>query len=333
MAVDKPEQTAETNESGSHDGVPHPAFAAYADESLPGASVGAAGKTGRLELSFADNGGRTRLVRDLARVPFHVSGTLGHDPHPTAETVYVQSPAGGVAQGDRHTVSVAVGPGAVAHVSTSSSTKVLSMERNYAASDLSLSIADGGHLDYVPAPTILHPDARYARKTTVDIDPGASAVIGEVVVPGRLARGERFDFERYVSTCHVQSDGGLLVADGTHLAPGDDTPLADPGVLGEFAVLGTMYVLAPAADVTSLSNRLHEAVNRGANTGGTDSATVKADDGSPIEAGATTLPHDAGVLIRALGHHADPVSDRLHAAWDVARRDLVDAPAPAERRQ
>ena len=324
-----------TGDPAAADDPPHPAFAEYATESVPQAPVGAAGKDGRLDLAFARAGGETRLVRDFARVPFHVSGTLGHDPHPASETVYVQSPSGGVAQGDRHTVTVSVGADAVAHVSTGSATKVLSMERNYAAADLALSVAAGGHLDYVPAPTILHEDARLCQDVTVDLAPNASAVVGEVLVPGRLARGERFDFDRYRSTCEVRVDGEVRVADATHLDPGDADPAA-PGVMGEFAVLGTLYVLAPDADAPSLSDRLHGRVTAAATRDASETSergeSVES-DGETVRAGATALPNATGVLVRALGHRADPVTHALRAAWDGARTDLLGVGAPADRRQ
>jgi urease accessory protein len=257
MAADSPDTdegppdgppTPPTRDGESPDEPPHPAFAAYATESVPAAAVGSPGKDGRLKLRFeVDGDGETNLVRDLARAPFHVSGTLGHDPLSEAETVYVQSPTGGVAQGDRHDVTVEVRSGAVAHVSTQSSQKVLSMARNYAAADLSLSVGSGGHLDYVPEPTILHEDSRFSQGVDLELAPDASAVVGEVVVPGRLARGERFDFERYLSRLRVRRAGKLLVDDATHLRPADADPSA-PGVMGKFAVLGTLYVLTPAGD-------------------------------------------------------------------------------------
>ena len=71
-----------------------PGFEAYADEPIPQASVGAPGKAGELDLTFApDTVGRTRLVHDYARVPYHLSGTLNHDRgRPDFATVYVQAP-------------------------------------------------------------------------------------------------------------------------------------------------------------------------------------------------------------------------------------------------
>ncbi|WP_436911019.1 urease accessory protein UreD [Halosimplex marinum] len=332
MAADTPERPANRRTA---DEPPHPAFAEYAGESLPAAAVGSPGKDGRLELHFAaDEAGETNLVRDLARAPFHVSGTLGHDPLPEAETVYVQSPTGGVAQGDRHDVTVEVGSGAVAHVSTQSSQKVLSMARNYAAADVSLSVGRSGHLDYVPEPTILHEDSRFFQGVDLDLAPDASAVVGDAVVPGRLARSERFDFERYLSRLRVRRDGDLLVDDATHLRPADADPSA-AGVMGEFAVLGTLYVLVPASEASALddlSDRLHAVA--------TDAATDigdgddPADDGhdDTVRAGATRLPNDAGCVVRALGHRAETVTASLRAAWDEARTDLLGAGAPESRR-
>ena len=294
--------------------VPHPAFAPYAAEDVPQAAVGSPGKDGTLELRFEAGAGGTDMVRDYATVPFHVSGTLGHDPHPDAETVFVQSPTGGVAQGDRLDQTVAVEAGAVAHVSTQSSTKVQSMARNYARSQTHLSVGAGGHLDFVPEPTILHADARFAGETTLDLAEGATAIVGEVVVPGRLARGEQFDFERYCSTVEAEGPEGLLLADATHLAPADRDPTA-PGVLGEYTVYGTLFVVAPDCDAATLNDALHDAV---------------AD--SEGRAGATELPNSAGVAVRALGDRAETVQATLHAAWDHARRELIDAPAPSGRK-
>jgi urease accessory protein len=339
MAADTPDARDERSDgppkppsrTDRSDDPPHPSFAAYAAEDLPAAAVGSPGKDGQLELRFAvDDAGETNLVRDLARAPFHVSGTLGHDPLPEAETVYVQSPTGGLAQGDRHAVEIEVGPDAVAHVSTQSSQKVLSMERNYAAADVSLSVDRNGHLDYVPEPAILHEDARFFQAIDLDLATDASAVVGDVVVPGRLARGERFDFERYLSRLAVRRDGALLVDDATHLRPADADPAA-AGVMGEFAVVGTLYALVPGDDrdgIDDLSDRLHAAATDTVATSG------DRDDADPdaVRAGATRLPNDAGVVVRALGHRAETVTAALRAAWDEARTDLLGVGAPDSRR-
>lgn len=293
---------------------PDPAFERYAGQRPPQAAVGAPGKDGVLELAFESTNRGTRLVRDHATVPFHVSGALGTDPHPDATTVFVQSPTGGVAQDDRHDVTVRVGEGGVAHVSTGSATKVQSMRHNYAAADVALSVGAGGHLDYVPEPIILHGDDRYCQHLTLDVAADATAVVGEVVVPGRLARGERFAFERFLSRTTVTGPDGLLAEDAVHLAPEESDP-GRPGVMAEFAVYGTLLVVALDRDAAALSDALHDAV---ADTGG--------------RAGATELPNGAGVVVRALADRAETVRAALRAAWDHARREFVGVPAPPGRK-
>jgi len=293
---------------------PHPSFEGYATEPVPQAPVGAPGKDGVLELTFAPAEDGTALVHDYATVPFHITGSLGHDPHPGVETVFVQSPTGGVAQGDRHDVTVTVEADAIAHVSTQSSTKVQSMACNYAAAESSLRVGFSGHLDYVPEPTILHADSRYLQDLTVELSADATAVISDVVVPGRLARGERFEFERYLSRLRATGPDGLLFEDATHLTPADADPTA-PGVLGEFTVYGTTFVLAPDRDAAELSDALHGVVADG-----------------EARAGATALPNGAGVAVRALGDRAETVQATLHAAWDHARNELLDAPIPSGRK-
>jgi urease accessory protein len=291
---------------------PHPAFEPYAAESLAQAAVGSPSKEGVLELSFERTDGGTALVRDYATAPFHVSGTLGHDPHPEAATVLVQSSAGGVAQGDRRSVEIDIAPDAVARVSTQSATKVQSMRRNYAAATTSLRVGTGGHLDHVPEPTILHADARYHTDLALDLDRGGTAVVADVVVPGRLARGERFEFERYVSRVRATGPDGLLFEDATHLTP-EPSPTA-PGVLGEFDVYGSLFAVAPDRDAGALSDALHAAVTE-----------------RSARAAATELPNGAGAVVRALGDRAETVQDALDTAWDRARLRLVDAPAPSGR--
>ena len=289
---------------------PQDAFEAYAAERLPPAADGAVGKEGRLDAAFAAVDGETRLVQDYATVPFHLTGGLDHDEAlPGLETVYLQSPTGAVAQGDRHDLSVTVGEGAQAHVTTGNATKVHGMDRNYGSVDVDLSVAADGYLEYLPEPTILHADARYRGETTLSVADGASAIVGEVVVPGRLARDEAFEFERAYTRLQARDPDGLLFEDATDLHPAERDPRR-PGVMGDYDVLGTLYVVGDAA-----SDPLHERVA----------------EATTARAGATALPNDAGVMVRALGDRA-AVSGALDDAWDEARRTLVGAPAPERRK-
>ncbi|EJN58126.1 urease accessory protein UreD [Halogranum rubrum] len=308
-------------------------FEGYATESVPQAAAGSAGKNGILEATFAaDSTGQTRLVRDYAKVPFHVTGDLSHDQElKKLASLFVQSPTGGIAQGDRHRMDIEVKEGAQAHVTTQSATQVLGMERNYGRSDVSLTVDDGGYLEFLPEPVILFPNSRLLQRVQMDLGDDATVVFGETVVPGRLARGEAFEYDRYYSRVvgrersevgeskesgENEEHGRRLFEDVVHLSGEDD--MRRPGLFGENRVLGSLYVVGTGfedGESAELSDRIHERV---ADTDAT--------------ASASTLPREKGVVVRALGSRTDAVTSALFAAWDETRQARFGVSAPEPRK-
>jgi urease accessory protein len=301
---------------------PPPEFQPYAAESLAQSPAGAVGKGGTLALRFArGRDGQSRLVYDRATVPFHLTGGLYHDESmPDVASVYVQDPTGGIAQGDRYEATVEVEAGARAHVSTGSATKVLRMERNYGASTTEITVGEGGYLEYLPEPTILHEGARFWQQVEMDLAPDAAVLFADVVVPGRLARDELFAFERLHTGVAARRGEQELFADAVRLDGGDH--LSGPGLFGEFRVVGTFYVVAPDYDeVATLADALHEQVQPGGD-----------EDDPAAVGGASVLPRESGVAVRVLGDRASDVTDRFHRVWDRARDALVGAGAPDTRK-
>jgi urease accessory protein len=322
------------------DRTPPPGFESYAAESLPQSPAGAVGKGGTLDLRFArGRDGQSRLVYDRATVPFHLTGGLYHDEAlPDVASAYVQDPTGGIAQGDRYEATVTVGTDARAHVTTGSATKVLRMERNYGASNVAIEVDDGGYLEYLPEPTILHEGSRFWGTVDIDLAPDAAVLYADVVVPGRLARDEAFAFERLHTSVEARMDGKELFADAVCLDGGDES--RGPGLFGEFRVLGTFYVVAPGhGDVETLADDLHACV-QGDGADGTDAGDDEddEDDGAGegerprAVGGASVLPREAGVAVRVLGDRSSDVTDRFHRVWDRARRALVGSGAPDGRK-
>lgn len=287
-------------------------FDRYGDQP-PGGDGSATGKDGILEASFATANGETYLAHDFARTPCHLTGTLEHDdPLPGIASIYIQTPTAGIVQGDRQCVQIDVAPDARAHVSTQSATKVFSMDRSYGRMRTDLTVDDGGFLEYLPEPTILHEDARYAATCSLDVGLDATVIIGDIIVPGRLARGEAFDYDQYYSRFEARTGGQLVVNDAVHLDADDPS---GPGEFGEYNVLGTLYVVSPMLDTAAASDRLHERL-----------------DHENIRSGVTALPDDSGVVVRALGHRASDVTDRLDDARDEVRRIVFGVGAPDRRK-
>lgn len=293
-----------------------PAFREYGEESLPQAPAFGHGKHGVADLVVARDGDNpTRLVSDFVKVPYHLTGTLDSDPAPGLTTICLQDPTGAVTQGDRHSLSVEARPGARAHVTTQSATKVQRMKASYAHLEATLDAESGAYLEYLPGPTILNEDARCLQTTAVSVAPDAAVVVGDVFVPDGLSDHDPFGFDHYHSRVEATVDGSLVCADAVDLRPGERDPRG-PATMGDHAVVGTLYVFAPdPAAGAELADEIHDRLAS-----------------HPVAAGASVLREDAGVTVRILGGRSTDVTDALHAAWDETRQALLGVGAPLSGR-
>ncbi len=292
-----------------------PAFREYGTEELDQSPAFGHGKHGVADLVVARDGDNpTRLISDLVKVPYHLTGTLDTDPVDGLTTICLQDPTGAVTQGDRQSLSVEAREAARAHVTTQSATKIQTMKASYAQLDATLVAESGAHLEYIPGQTILNEDARCLQTTTVDLADDATVIVGDIVVPDGLTDHDPFSFEHYHSRVEARVEDELVCADAVDLRPEERDP-RDPATVGEYGVIGTLYVFAPSADADELADRLHDRL---------------ADH--DVAAGASVLKADAGVTVRVLGDRNADVTTAVEAAWDEAREALLGVGAPLEGR-
>lgn len=291
------------------------AFACF-ESPVDGLGVGSPGKVGLLELTFARIAGSTRITHHFQQFPLQVLRPLYVDPRrPDIAFVYVLS-HGGTLQGDRARIDVTCAPGAAAHVTTQSAGKIYRMERNYATQLVCLTARPGSFLEYLPDPTIPFRDARFYLRTELTVDPAATAIVGEMLLPGRVAHGEHHDYAAYHSRFEARSpDGQLCFADTLDFSRHTQS-LHSPGRLASHSVLATLYVVTRQIPGRVLSDRLHDRV-----AGCRD-----------VFGAASELPNGCGAWVRVFGAASSTVAAALHAAWDEARLVLIGAPAPNRRK-
>lgn len=255
---------------------------------------------GRLDLLLERVGGVTRPARSYASPPVQLS-RVRHDlpgrPHVAALTLLH---LGGVLAGDRARLDVELGEGAAAQVEMAAATQVYATPSACAEHTLTLRLGAGSALAWLAQPLILFGGASFSACTHVVLAPGARLALLEVLVPGRLARGERYRFARYAAQLEVcDATGRCLVAERALLEP-QRRPLAVPGLLGDTPVVGSLYLLGDTVPAERLARVAHDA----------DEA-----------AGAGVLPNGAGLLVRALGATGSAVRERLLGLWRMLDAD------------
>lgn len=290
-----------------------PAFREYGKQHLPQSPAFGHGKNGVAELVVAREGDKpTRLISDFVKVPYHLTGTLDSDPAPGLTTICLQDPTGAVTQGDRHTLSVEARPGSRAHVTTQSATKVQTMKASYAHLDATLVADSGAYLEYIPGATILNENARCLQTLSIEMAADATVIIGDVFVPNGLTDHEPFSFDHFHSRLEASVDDSLVCADAVDLRPDERDP-RDPATVGEFGVVGTLYVFAPSSDeLDELADAIHD----------------RLDELPDIHGGTSLLKDDAGLTVRVLGTRSADVTTAVDAAWDESRRTLLGVGAP-----
>jgi urease accessory protein len=304
-----------------------------------GLGVGAVGKTGVLDLALAPSDGMTRVVRQYQRAPLHVFRPIHLDPAcPGMAFVYLQQQGDGIVQGDRHRVDIDCAPGSWVHVTTQSSTKIYGARQNYATQLVNLRAGADSVLEYLPDPVVPFRGSRFFQRTSVTVGTGATVILGETVLPGRIARGEMHEYDMYWAETEVRrTDGTLLFADVLRMGTGVGMHPKSPAMLGRRRneVAASLYVVTDKA-----------APARPPDPAG--SGPAPAEPAEPAElvtllraartadremlVGVSELPHGCGVVVRLLGPTSQTVGAAVRDVWNAARLALLGRPAPDLRK-
>ena len=130
-------------------------------------------------------------------------------------SVVLSTLSGGLVGGDRLSFSGHVKAGAAAQFVGQAAEKVYGSAGPMTNVAFNLSGEAGSWLEQVPQETILFNDARLDRTFDIALEPEARALIGDMVVLGRLAMGERFETGAFADTWTLKIGGELVWCDRT----------------------------------------------------------------------------------------------------------------------
>ncbi|HET7061753.1 MAG TPA: urease accessory protein UreD [Nitrosospira sp.] len=279
--------------------------------------VGASGKVGLLDLDFSVSGGATRLVNQFQQLPLYVFHPLYIDPkRRDMAFIYLLQSGEGIVQGDRYRLDLDCGPETAVHFTTQAVTKIYGMQDNFATQIVNLNAGPGTFVEYLPDPTMPFRGSRFYQRMIFNVDPSATVIVGETLLPGRVARGEIHEYCFYYTDLEARSpDGALLFADRLKLGDGLGHA-ASPGLLGSFAILAGFYVITRQLPPSTLATRLHDAL------------AAETD----VLAGISELPNKCGVFARIMGHTSAIIEAAMKRVWGEARRVLFNLPVPDLRK-
>lgn len=262
-----------------------------------------------------DPGGATYVRRQRVGYPFHLGRSLKSPGDPAGmPTLYLQSCAGGMFEGDDLRLRIVAGAGSAAHVTSGAATIVHSVEREPAVQRLEIQACEGSFLEYLPDPTILFPRARLDNRVQVTAHPGSTVIIGDALLLHDPKGGDGvFDWLRS-ETRIEDAEGGLLACDRFHIE-GAQLARGLAGVAGTSTAQASLFVVTdvkPAADLVAAMR---------------DALVLPG-----VYAGAALLPNRTGAWARILATDAAALKAAMFSAWSAAR-NLLTGSMPVQRRK
>jgi urease accessory protein len=277
--------------------------------------VGKSGKVGilRLKLERDPGTGKTVIREQYCRVPLFIQRAIYlEETLPEMAYVYIISPSGGILQGDRYSIDITLSNNALAHVTTQGATRIYKMERNYGSQIVNIKVEEGSYLEYIPDQIIPFRNSRFYQEVEMTVHDNATMIYSETIVPGRVASGEKFEYDIcYIKTIARNQSGKPRFIDIVKLDP-KKVDLTVDAILGNSEVVGTIYIVTREFYVKDLLYEINEKIK------------VFEDEGK-ISGGTSILPARQGIIVRVLGKTAGDVKNLIFEVVKIARNQIIGA--------
>ena len=295
-----------------------PEVLAY-DSILSQLGVGTAGKVGALVLKLEHDPGRQKTVakEQYSKVPLYTQRALYlEESLPSMAYMYIMSPSGGILQGDRYRMDITLKNDAFFHLTTQGATRLYRMDKNYATQLVNINVGEGCYFEYIPDQIIPYRNSRFYQKVTLSTHDNSTMVYSEILVPGRVGSGESFEYDIcYLKTSAKNQNGDLRFIDIALLEP-KKRNIKNFGVLEDFDVVGTVYILTEEKYIRGLNDQINSMI----------------ESLPKIYGGATILPNNSGVMVRLLGPFAGDVRNVIYEIVRISRKVILNAEFSAIRK-
>ena len=201
---------------------------------------------GRIALGVAARAGRTH------RTSVHEDGSLRvRFPNAEADALeaVIVNTGGGMTGGDCFSIDISLDEGASLIAGTAAAEKIYRSTGVDAEMDIRLSVGSDARLCWLPQETILFDRARLKRRIEIDVADGASLLMAEAVVFGRVAMGEAMTQGTFADRWRLRRGGQLVFADNARLDGGIAAKLAAPACAAGGIAIATVLV-APSDEET-----------------------------------------------------------------------------------
>ncbi len=220
--------------------------------------------------------------------------------------VYLINTSPGLLAGDELNLSLKLAPNTSLYLTDQAATKVHPMPEigKIAKVNYQILVDANASLELVPEPIILYTDSVLEQKTIIRLHPTAKLFLSEIILPGRLAKNEYYDFNYYFNRLQVTDlEAQILFTDAINLL-GKGNQFKHNKLFISLPIIGNAIAILPDTDLTLLIPKLED---------------IKSADSKNIEVAVTILPSNNGILIRALSQKTIELKKYFTSALNCIR--------------
>lgn len=270
-------------------------------------AVGSPGKNAIAELTFTKSGDKTYLTDLYNVLPAKILRELYYDPYlPGLPYILFMNPTGGIVQGDRYVYKIRLNDGAEAFITDTMATKIYKMDLNYPSKQVEVYLGKNSRLEFLPREIMVFVDSRWHQRVMFHVNDGSKLLYCEIFCPGRIERGEFWDFEIYSSKVVIEKDKNLILNESTTFTK-QDKDLLDV-IFGNNKYYLKAYWYSDNAINAKKEIDFH-------NTYG----------------GATQMANDKGLTIKSLSNDLNELKQLQGEIWKVFRKTETGMEVPELR--
>ncbi|MGL5794137.1 MAG: urease accessory protein UreD, partial [Waterburya sp.] len=168
--------------------------------------------------------------------------------------LYLLNTSPGLLAGDTLNLSLQLAPNSHLYLTDQAATKVHPMPKvnTKATIDYQIVLEANSNLELLPEPIILYKNSILEQHTVIKVHPTSRLFLSEIILPGRLAKQEFYDFNYYFNRLQVKNlTDKLLFSDAMRLI-GKDNPFKNNKLFSSLPIIGTAIAILPDTDLNLL---------------------------------------------------------------------------------
>jgi len=241
--------------------------------------------------------------------PFYLEGVKSQRAY-----YYLINTSPGLLAGDQLSLSLQLGTYSQLYLTDQAATKVHPMpDIGKGRINYQITVEANASLELCPEPIILYQDAILEQNTVIELHQGAKLWQQEIILPGRLAKNEYYDFSYYLNRLHVQDAAErLLFADATRLI-GKQNQFKRHRLFASLPIMGNAIAVLPEIEPDQLIDQLEK---------------LELSNSDNLEVAISTLPNINGIIIRALSDKTGRLKQYFSLALGCIRSLTDQSPLP-----